>query len=294
MHFDSYSSNTSKNRHNNKLDTNVKIGIVVIGAILLGLIVYFIAKLIFSPRVNKPHTDADTSGTTVELSIKNEKVQELYTYVKYKTNVDNDIFVRNNSVEYKNFSNYDKYYYMSQLIKETDLTELKSTNNTTKSYTIDASKVSEYMKKLFGPKVKFNKNIETTIYLPFTKEDKNTGTIKYDSSTSKYIITLNSNTKQLTKTNTYITDLSKAVKYDKKLIIEEKIIYTDIKVNNKYNVNIYKDYYHTMLLDKKENIGKDDLDNLIDNYLDDAPIITYVFALDDNDDYYFESSRIDN
>ena len=299
MNFDNFSSNSSNNYYKNNKRSNIKLAIVIGGAILLGIIVYYISSLIFSPKPqvnnNQQNTTTDTS---VELSIKNTDVVTLYNYVNYKSSVNNDIFLRSPSIKYENFSNYDKFYYCTQFIKDEDLTEIKSTdtNNKIKLYSISDKKINEYMKKFFGKKIEYEKEIEMNITLPIEKDQMNSGTIKYDPSKKYYILSLNTNNKKIESSNSYITDVSKAFKNDGKLVIEEKIIYIDIKEqNNKYNIKVYKDYNHTMLLDEKNNIDKNgfELKSLINEYLDSASVITYTFKLNNNDQYYFESSKID-
>ena len=59
---------------------------------------------------------------------------------------------------------------------------------------------------------------------------------------------------------------------------------------------MYSDYEHTILIDNVENISLEQLQKTpitINDYKDIATTITYNFKLDDNNNYYFNSSSID-
>ena len=226
MYNDSFNfdSNTSRNKKN-KNNTNIKMIIVIVGAIALGLLVYFITKAIFTPKTNnKPKEPTENK---VELSIKNEIVTNAYSYISYKGNIDNDLFIKNPIIKKSNFSNYDKFYYIIQFITEDDLKEKKDNDTNTLYYSISIDKIDSYMKKFFGTNIDYDKNVIIPVTFPFKKNNFNTGTLEYDKTNKEYKALLNTNSNIFKSTN-YITDLSSATKTaDNKLIIKEKIIFID-------------------------------------------------------------------
>ena len=78
----------------------------------------------------------------------------------------------------------------------------------------------------------------------------------------------------------------------------EKVLYTELvnKGGNVYDVNIYKDYQHTMLLETKTNLTEEQLkENPIkfEDYGEKVTTINYLFKLSSTN-YYFYSSTINN
>lgn len=297
-----YNDNTEqpkKKKRNNK--QIIRIIKVIIVAIIIGLAVYFISSLFFNKKQTvKNETEKQT------LDIKSSEVKELYSYVTYGPNeLRNDKFIKNKNVKLENFSNYDKFYYALQFATEKDFIKNKDDN----TYSIDRDTLNLYMKKFFGSKITYEKeSISIPIIFNFKIDNNNKVVLSYDKAIdgykgvfSSYIETTDNNI-----IKPYYYELSSATKEeDNTITLKEKIIYLtkeEIKdpqgnSTNTYNYNIYKDYEHTILIEKFENVTKEALEEKpisVSDYKKKATTITYKFKYSQPDGYYFYSSKIDN
>ena len=284
LEFKTGEENKPKKKFNFNINMNTVIPIV--GAIFLGIIVYFIASLIFSG--NKTNPVEKTMAQ--EVDIKNKVVQKLYGYVTYG---DYDIFEKIPSVKLENLSNYDKFYYISSLINDNDIEELQTTTSDEKVLSINQSKIKKYMEEFFGNKVKFNKDVSLPLTLKFTHDNKNSINLKYNPSMSAYYITFVGNNNF--NNSNYYSELVSAKTYDNgNLELTENIVYYDYKLaNNKISYNIYKDYNHTMLIESKKDVDKDSfkLKDVITSNKSKITKVKFTFKKGKKN-YYFYSSKI--
>ena len=285
MLLDNFSTGSSSNRNKNMI-------IVIIGSIIIGIIVFLLTNSLVSKDNNTSNNnDKKEDVYNSELSIKDNSIKKLYNNITYG---DYDIFEKRQSIKLDNLSNYDKLYYTIPLIKKSDIKEVEM-DNKNKIYSIDYSVISKYMKKMFGNKAKYDKDISMSVTFNFSMNDKNTANIKYNNSLSAYTITFTGN-KDISKQSNYYGELENAIQVsDNEIELDEKILYYDIKVvKNKINYSIYKDYDHTMLIASEEGIEKDEfnLTNLLKEYDKKITRVIYKFKKTGGS-YYFYSSKIE-
>ena len=287
------SSKPSKLRVNSKLP----IIIVIIVSIIVGLGVFFLSNNLFGPK--KPVKKVETRQ---KLSLKEQNVNILYSYVTYGTrNTRGEKFLKENKVTLDSFTNEEKFYYALQFVDDTDFESTGKVNEQNqKIYNIPDSKVKEYMVRFFGNKVTYSK--EDTIKYPFSFRinGQNVGIMNYSRRDRGYNTVFDGYEEDLPEEEgikPYYTELTGAYKeLDGTYTLEEKIIYTEIIKNedNTYTLSIYKDYDHKNILETKNNLTEEDLKSEkidIERYKTKAATITYRFGLNNNV-LYFESSTI--
>lgn len=291
-------SEYSELKFKKKKNTSLSMIVVFTTAIIFGLLVFFISNLFFGGKTNKKESTTKTNQT--EISIKDNQVLDLYSYVTYGPSDERySLFIKNKKVTQESISNLDKYLYALQFVEESDFKD-ESIANEEKIYVISYIKVKEYMEKFFGPNVKYASNSTIPVTLNFKVNDKNTGMFIYDKKLDAYKMNF---TKKIEEDSNnilspYYTKLSHAYKKeDNSINIVENIIYVDYQKNtdNNYTYKIYADYEHTILLDTKENVKESDLrenGTKLDDYKD-ATTITYTFKPNNKEGYYFYSSKID-
>ena len=155
------------------------------------------------------------------------------------------------------------------------------------------------MERFFGNKVTYSPNVVITYPFSFRINNKNVGTLTYSSTSDSYETIFDDLEEDIVSTEVvepYYTELVKAMKNpDGTVELQEKVIYTESTVDNgNYVVKIYSDYEHTNLIETKQNITAEYLKQNpinIDNYLDKAGTISYLFKLNGTT-LYFDSSRI--
>ncbi len=295
---DDFDENGNSNEH--KMSKKTAIIIVAVVAIVFGLLVFFISNAIFGKR------DDDTPAVDTQVKLTDENVQILYKYVAYKNNgYDNDLFVRENSVTSSTFTDQDKLYYALQFVEPEELLYSGEKNDKKqKIYIISVSRIRDHLQRFFGEDISFSPVDEITYKFSFTINDLGVATLTYSEEEQAYKVVFNKE-KELTEeeqekalVKKVYTELSSATKKpDGTLILNEKVIYTDLgKENNTFRIDIYKDYKHSTKIETKQNITKEDLTAnpfSITDYLDKAATISYTFKVNQlNNSYYFDNSTI--
>lgn len=285
--------NFKSKKKNNK---NLSLIFVILMALVFGVVVFLLSSLFFSGSKTNNNQNQEKKES---ISINDKNVKKLYSYITYGPNNNRyTLFIKQKKVEQDNISNLDKYLYAMQFITKDDVLE-KNINNT-KTYYIKSSVIKNAIKKMYGNNIKYTETSEVPIVLDFTIDNKNKGTMTYDNSLDGYILSLtdlSQNQEEIIKPH-YEKLKSAEYKDNKSINIKESIIYVTYKKNedNSYSYKVYSDYEHTILIDNVENISLEQLQKTpitINDYKDIATTITYNFMLDDNNNYYFNSSSID-
>lgn len=285
--------NFKSKKKNNK---NLSLIFVILIALVFGVVVFLLSSLFFS---GSKTNNNQNQGKKESISINDKNVKKLYSYITYGPNNNRyTLFIKQKKVEQDNISNLDKYLYAMQFITKDDALE-KNINNT-KTYYIKSSVIKNAIKKMYGNNIKYIETSEVSIVLDFTIDNKNKGTMTYDNSLDGYILSLtdlSQNQEEIIKPH-YEKLKSAEYKDNNSINIKESIIYVTYKKNedNSYSYKVYSDYEHTVLIDNVENISLEQLQKTpitINDYKDIATTITYNFKLDDNNNYYFNSSSID-
>ncbi len=285
--------NFKSKKKNNK---NLSLIFVILIALVFGVVVFLLSSLFFS---GSKTNNNQNQGKKESISINDKNVKKLYSYITYGPHNNRyTLFIKQKKVEQDNISNLDKYLYAMQFITKDDVLE-KNINNT-KTYYIKSSVIKNAIKKMYGNNIKYTETSEVPIVLDFTIDNKNKGTMTYDNSLDGYILSLtdlSQNQEEIIKPH-YEKLKSAEYKDNKSINIKESIIYVTYKKNedNSYSYKVYSDYEHTILIDNVENISLEQLQKTpitINDYKDIATTITYNFMLDDNNNYYFNSSSID-
>lgn len=285
--------NFKSKKKNNK---NLSLIFVILIALVFGVVVFLLSSLFFS---GSKTNNNQNQGKKESISINDKNVKKLYSYITYGPNNNRyTLFIKQKKVEQDSISNLDKYLYAMQFITKDDVLE-KDINNT-KTYYIKSSVIKNAIKKMYGNNIKYTETSEVPIVLDFTIDNKNKGTMTYDNSLDGYILSLtdlSQNQEEIIKPH-YEKLKSAEYKDNNSINIKESIIYVTYKKNedNSYSYKVYSDYEHTVLIDNVENISLEQLQKTpitINDYKDIATTITYNFKLDDNNNYYFNSSSID-
>ena len=295
---DNFEENGTSKKNNNKLS----IIIVAIIALLCGIFVFFISNALFGKKVVPA-----TPPKNVQVDLSDDNVEVLYDYVKFGVNnTRNDKFIKEKVVTIDTFNNEEKFYYALQFCQVEDFTDSKQVNGENQPiYKIPVTTVKKYMQRFFGNKVTFSTNSVITYIFNFKINDKNVGVMTYNATDDTYD-TVFTELKEPEPTPVVEPSYAKLVKAtrigkDNSLELEEKIVYTATQVvDGVYTIGIYKDYEHTILLETKQNLTAEQLQQNpinIDNYLDKATTIKYVFKLNkvsyyNNTIYYFDNSAI--
>lgn len=290
---DDIEENTQK-----KPNKKLSLVIIIILSIIMGLTVFLVSNTIFGEKKREDKI------TDTKMDLEDENVKILYQYVKYGTrNTRNDKFIKEQNVKLEDFNNYEKFYYALQFAEPEDFANIGKVNeNGQKIYNISSAKVKQYMQRFFGPEVTYSTNSKITYPFNFKINNLNVGILTYAIENEGFNTVFVSLEDDIISNNIiepYYTKLTNATKKsDGSLELNEKIIYTELinKENNTFDINIYKDYQHTILLESKLNLTELDLKNNpinIEDYQEKAATISYLFKLSSTN-YYFDSSKISN
>lgn len=276
----------------------IPMAVVIVASLIIGLTVFFISNAIFGSNDKE-----NTPPTSINVPLTDENVKILYDYVTYGIRgTRNDKFIKEQNVTMTSFNNYEKFYYALQFAQVEDFVNTgKLTEQNQKIYNISSAKIKRYMQLFFGNQVTYSTSSQVTYPFSFRINNQNVGTLTYSVERDGFDTVFTGLEEDIVSTNLvepYYTELTKAKKNsDGSLELTEKIIYTETnKRDNFYDINIYKDYQKTMLLEQKTNITEEMLKQNpinIKDYSEKAATITYKFGLNSTN-YYFESSTISN
>jgi hypothetical protein len=281
-----------------KTNSKLPIIIVVVVSLLCGLLVFFVSNLLFGVKKTE-----EVVPTATVMDVDDEDIQILYQYVTYGVkNTRNDKFIKDQSVKMEDFTNDEKFYYALQFAQVEDFASTGQVDDDKrKIYNISSAKIKTYMQRFFGPQVTYSTSSIITYPFSFRINSLNVGVLTYNSISDGFDTVFTSFEDDIEDDSVvkdYYTKLNSATKEtDNTIKINEKIIYTDYSVDDDgyYTIKIYKDYAKTMLLETKTNLKKEELESNpinIDDYIEKAATITYVFKANLN--YYFYSSTITN
>ncbi len=278
----------------------ITIVIVIFIALLVGVLVFFASTTLFGKK------DKNQTNGEVSLDINNQSVVNLYNIATYGVlGKRYDKFVKEQRVTMDNFTNYEKYYYAMMFAKKEDFidTGLKDNENYN-IYSISNEKIKNYMKSFFGDKIVYSTAGAIELTFPFTIQNNNIGTLTYDSQTDSFT-TVFKKSSDISKDliEPFYGKLSSATSNsDNSVLLQERIIYTELIQNkdstgnliDSYTLNIYKDYEKTVLITSKNDLSAESLKVnpvKIEDYIDKAGLITYKFNYGTSG-YYFVSSSI--
>lgn len=282
-----------KTTHFDKKSLIAPIIIVILLAISIGLIIFYITNPIF----NKPQ-----EGPFVqELQLTDNNVRILYDYVSYSVDGNrNDVFVMNSSVTKDNMPSKDKLYYALQFASPEDFVSTgKRDDDNNQIFNISDNKVDAYMKRFFGNNVTYSKVKKMDYTLNFSEEHKYVGTLTYSYDNKGYDTILNKveeDEKEYVKP--FYGKLVKASLFeDQSMELQEKVIYTKvIEKDDLYTIKVYGDLHYHNLIETRNNLTESQLKSSVFNmneYVNEASTVTYTFKTE-NDKYYFYSSNLTN
>lgn len=285
----------SPKKKNNYLSTII----IVVVSLFFGLTVFFISYALFGPKKDKePEQEINTN-----LSLNDENVKILYNYVTYGVNDKrNEKFIKEKSVKLENFTNEEKFYYALQFAQVEDFANTgKLTEQNQKIYNISSAKIRSYMQRFFGNEITYKTTDKITYPFSFRINNQNVGTLTYSSERNGFD-TVFSADEQIEETPNlvapYYAELTNAVrKTDGSIELTEKIVFPEVtKKEELYDINVYKDYDKTILIEQKTNLTEENIKEKpisVKDYGSKATTITYLFKLSSTN-YYFYSSEINN
>ncbi len=270
--------------------------IIAIVAIIVGLIVFLIMNFYFGKKEVPVETPADT-----KLSLSEENVQILYSYVTYGVkNKRYDKFLVENIVTLDSFSNQEKFYYALQFAEPEDFEATGKLNAANKKiYTISDVQVKNYMQRFFGGNVSYTYTDTFAYPFSFRINGQNVGTMTPTERGDGMTVVFDGYEPDVEEAvvEPFYADLVEAYKQsDGTYRLVEKAVYTkvDAKGNGYFDVSIYRDPAHTLLIETKQNQNEAIMRaNPISaaTYSDKAATITYHFGLY-NSMLYFDKSEI--
>ena len=270
--------------------------IILVVSLVSGLTVFFISNALFG----KKETPKEEISQSEELSLTDETVEILYSYVTYGVKDErNAKFLTNSKVTQADFSNEEKYYYALQFAEKGDFIESGNKDQEGNNiYELSETKVKNYMERFFGEGVDYSEDITIEYPFSFGYNNKNVASISYDKDNKIYTAIFNKQDISVEShiISPYLGELVKATKEsDGSLTLEEKVIYTDVvEENGTYSVTLYRDYDKSSLIEKKNNLQKDDIEDekeIMKKHKDQGATIKYTFKVN-NDTYYFDNSTI--
>lgn len=289
----------------------VKFLIIVVVAAIAGFSVYFVTDMLINGN-NKGSVVQTTKDS--EMDLDDEMIVYLYDNVTYAVNgIRNDKFFKSGSVKASDFTTQDKIYFALRYATEADFIDMTSSDlsDTTdsaevlKTYSISNDKIKEYVFNFFGEDVTYTTGSPVNIAVNFAKDGYNAGTLNYDSATDSWLVTFDSVSEGGSKMviNPYLYKIESAMREGEtnNIIIKEKVVFTAIKQYtddagnpiDQYDCAVYKDYAKSNQLEMKTGVVADQLTLLgIENYSENASVVTYTFFKDENDEYHFLSSEI--
>ena len=270
--------------------------IIAIVAITVGLIVFLVMNAFFGKKEVPVEVPADT-----KLSLSEENVQILYSYVTYGVkNKRYDKFLVENIVTLDSFSNQEKFYYALQFAEAEDFEATGKLNAANKKiYTISDVQIKNYMQRFFGGKVSYTYTDTFAYPFSFRINGQNVGTMTPNERGDGMSVVFDGYEPDVEEAvvEPFYADLVEAYKQsDGTYRLVEKAVYTkvDAKGNGYFDVSIYRDPAHTLLIETKQNQSEAIMKaNPISaaTYSDKAATITYHFGLY-NSMLYFDKSEI--
>ena len=270
-----------------------KIIVIVVVAIIVGLVVFLITNALFG---KKP--DPVPEITTTTLKVTDSKVVDAYKMVTYGANGKrNELFIKNKDVHAEDFNELQKVYYAMQFATRSDITDtLEKNDKGKKIFTISRSKVKTYMSKFFGPDFTFQEDNSFKLTLPFSEEDKNSVTMKYNADRDGYDIVFEKKDEfKPGVVQPFYGEVVEAKETSNGVLeIKENIIFTKVadKGSDTYDIGIYKDHGLTDEVQLINGVTKASLNEApirISSYSGRCGVVTYTFMKNGSSYYYVKS-----
>ena len=283
-----------KTTHFDKKSLVAPIIIVILLAVAIGLIIFYITNPLFNEPQEGPYVQ--------ELQLTDNNVRILYNYVSYSVDGNrNDVFVMNSSVTKENMPSKDKLYYALQFASPEDFVSTgKRDDDNNQIFNISDNKVDSYMKRFFGNSVTYSKVKKMDYTLNFSEEHKYIGTLTYSYDNKGYDTILNKIDEEDYEeyVKPFYGKLVKASLFeDQTMELQEKVIYTKVlEDDDLYTIKVYGDLHYHNLIETRNNLTKSQLKNSVFNmneYMNEASTVTYTFKTE-NDKYYFYGSNLTN
>mgnify|MGYP003300300420 CR=1 FL=1 len=284
-----------KTTHFDKKSLIAPIIIVVLLALAIGLIIFYITNPLFNEPQEGPFVQ--------ELQLSDNNVRILYNYVSYSVDGSrNDVFVMNSSVTKENMPSKDKLYYALQFASPEDFVSTgKRDDDNNQIFNISDNKVDAYMKRFFGNNVTYSKVKKMDYTLNFSDEHKYVGTLTYSYDNKGYDTILNKideEDDEKVYVQPFYGKLVKASLFeDQTMELQEKVIYTKVlEDDDLYTIKVYGDLHYHNLIETRNNLTESQLKNSVFNmneYVNEASTVTYTFKTED-EKYYFYSSNLTN
>lgn len=284
-----------KTTHFDKKSLVAPIIIVILLAVAIGLIIFYITNPLFNEPQEGPYVQ--------ELQLTDNNVRILYNYVSYSVDGNrNDVFVMNSSVTKENMPSKDKLYYALQFASPEDFVSTgKRDDDNNQIFNISDNKVDSYMKRFFGNSVTYSKVKKMDYTLNFSEEHKYIGTLTYSYDNKGYDTILNKIDEEEDEEEYVKPFYGKLVKAslfeDQTMELQEKVIYTKVlEDDDLYTIKVYGDLHYHNLIETRNNLTKSQLKNSVFNmneYMNEASTVTYTFKTE-NDKYYFYGSNLTN
>ena len=284
-----------KTTHFDKKSLVAPIIIVILLAVAIGLIIFYITNPLFNEPQEGPYVQ--------ELQLTDNNVRILYNYVSYSADGNrNDVFVMNSSVTKENMPSKDKLYYALQFASPEDFVSTgKRDDDNNQIFNISDNKVDSYMKRFFGNSVTYSKVKKMDYTLNFSEDHKYIGTLTYSYDNKGYDTILNKIDEEDDEEEYVKPFYGKLVKAslfeDQTMELQEKVIYTKVlEDDDLYTIKVYGDLHYHNLIETRNNLTKSQLKNSVFNmneYMNEASTVTYTFKTE-NDKYYFYGSNLTN
>ena len=293
MKFEQMKTSTFK-----KENLKIRIFIVVLLALTIGIVVYYISDPFFNKNLNV--------NSTQELQLTDEKVKFLYDYVSYsKTEIKNDVFVTNDRITKDNMPDEDKLHCALRFASTKDFIATgKKNSKNNQIFNVSDEKIDTYMKKFFGSNVTYENVKEYEYSLDYNENIRYVAILTYNDENKGYDTILT----QINKKNIreedkvyvqpFYTKLVNAYLHkDQTIELKEKVIYTKVeKIDELYTIKVYSDHNLQNEIEIRNNLTESQMKSSVfnlDEYSDKASTVTYTFKIESGK-YYFESSVITN
>ncbi len=270
----------------------VKKVIIIVCAIIFGVVVYFVSDMIFNGSSRDTN---DTPNLATTLSVDDPEVESLYEMVTYgRDDSTLNKYLKEPFVRAEDFSNYEKFYYSFSGLVNRDLEEVEDG-----TYAISESTVDQLMQDYFGDDISYLKRGEIPIVLSSSLDQGNTLLLSYQGEDVGFTTSISTTEEVQSRViPVYMSELESATRDgDGVITLTERVIYlTSEQTGNSISYRIYRDYDHTMLLDSRENVSLSDYQNnpiSIDDYMNTGNVVTYQFQQNDDGNYYFYQSSIE-
>lgn len=267
----------------------------VLKLMLIATILIIASAIIFSVN-NNFINNIEKNDVKVDDSEK-KLINKLYGYVTYGRDIQPMYyFFRNKEINYEDFDNKEKVAYAFQLANESNVTDL-----TERSFTVSGETYKVWIEEIFGKDTPFDNSNLITLHIDNGLLKNSIVEIKYDRDKDQYNVTkINGYIKEKEKIESFYSELFdyNIDNSDKTITIREKVIFVAKELSNDLksitNIKVYKDLYQTKLIDEIKKPTKKQIENFkLNNYAEDANIITYTFKVDEEGNYYFYSSKIE-